>query len=635
MKILGRIAYHFSLIQPVLPTYLHLIISALLPIYAGAHASLSRPSSAAKPSKRGDHVEDDSGDDETEESQQKMEGLSPGDAIMFPLLAGFTLTGLYFIIKWLQDPALLNKILNWYFSVFGVLSVARLLTDGMGVLHSYTFPDKYMWDGRIWEVQPQLRKAESLPDRSTQISSPLPGLLSRLPLPARLHHILWTIRCFPSQKLIISVYFRKQGYSRFRLGPQGAFGLSIACAAVLYYNLVKKTWWLTNILAFGFAYSTLQLMSPTTFWTGTLILSSLFFYDIYFVFFTPLMVTVATKLEIPAKLLFPRPPGPDEDPGKQALSMLGLGDVVLPGIMIGLALRFDLYLFYLRKQRRKSALEGTDKLVELDMAHLPESEIIKAKWQPATGSWGERFWGGQAKTNIQIQQHGGGFPKTYFHSSLVGYVTGMICTLSVMHIYGHAQPALLYLVPAVLGSLWGTALIRGDLKTMWEFSEAEDEDSAEDKKGKGVDKGNLIPLPKKQKMAKSLDNIIEEEREENGGTRAKETENKGEKKKIKESASHRDRTNELFSFSIALPQTSFNRKPLGNSVASVDQYSLQPDKGNTTSNTKSPSVEHELRQASANMLDEDSKASSGELRRRRVPGERIGAGGEEEEGVRT
>ena len=48
----GRIAYEFALVQPLIPTYLHLLGSALLPIYAGAHASLSRPSSAAKPDKK-------------------------------------------------------------------------------------------------------------------------------------------------------------------------------------------------------------------------------------------------------------------------------------------------------------------------------------------------------------------------------------------------------------------------------------------------------------------------------------------------------------------------------------------------------------------------------------------------------
>ena len=41
-----------------------------------------------------------------------------------------------------------------------------------------------------------------------------------------------------------------------------------------------------------------------------------------------------------------------------------------------------------------------------------------------------------------------------------------------MSVFQHAHPALLYLVPGVLISLWGTALVRGEVKEMWEFSEA-------------------------------------------------------------------------------------------------------------------------------------------------------------------
>ena len=134
MELLGHIAYRFSLILPLIPTELHLIISALFPIYAGAHASLSRPSSAAKAFKRKKNSEDGSEKDGSERDHQRMEGLAPGDAFIFPVIAGITLSGLYFIIKWLQDPAILNTILNWYFSVFGILSVAILLADTMGVL---------------------------------------------------------------------------------------------------------------------------------------------------------------------------------------------------------------------------------------------------------------------------------------------------------------------------------------------------------------------------------------------------------------------------------------------------------------------------------------------------------------------
>lgn len=37
--------------------------------------------------------------------------------------------------------------------------------------------------------------------------------------------------------------------------------------------------------------------------------------------------------------------------------------------------------------------------------------------------------------------------------------------------YNHGQPALLYLVPGILLSLWGTGLVRGQLKLMWEYTE--------------------------------------------------------------------------------------------------------------------------------------------------------------------
>ncbi len=40
---------------------------------------------------------------------------------------------------------------------------------------------------------------------------------------------------------------------------------------------------------------------------GALLLTGLFFYDIFWVFGTPVMVSVAKSLDAPIKLLFPRP----------------------------------------------------------------------------------------------------------------------------------------------------------------------------------------------------------------------------------------------------------------------------------------------------------------------------------------
>ncbi|KAI7115658.1 peptidase A22B, signal peptide peptidase [Hortaea werneckii] len=244
----------------------------------------------------------------------------------------------------------------------------------------------------------------------------------------------------------------------------------LGLGSILYSNLVGKPWYLINLQGFAVCYSALQFMSPTSFTTGSLILSGLFFYDIWAVFFTPLMVTVAKNLDQPIKLVFPRPEEPSQTPGEppvRSYSMLGLGDIVLPGIMIGLALRFDLFMFYLRKQQKK-----TSNAKNKDGQDAQNEEVEKAPYVPASGNRGEKFWTSSLNASAKPPKLSASFPKPYFTASMVGYVAGMLATLGVMSIFQHAQPALLYLVPGVLLSLWGTGLVRGELKEMWQFSEA-------------------------------------------------------------------------------------------------------------------------------------------------------------------
>lgn len=192
----------------------------------------------------------------------------------------------------------------------------------------------------------------------------------------------------------------------------------------------------------------------------------------------PMMVTVAKSIDAPIKLVFPRPE-PAGGSTKPQYAMLGLGDVVLPGIMIGLALRFDLFLFYLRRQKRVSSADSD----------TPPT-VTKPTYHSLAGRWTDHFWSHSflgrplwSATETQPTESPFTFPKTYFKASLVGYVLGMLATLGVMHVWGHAQPALLYLVPGVVGSLWTTALVRGELSLMWGFSEeSEDEENSTDGK---------------------------------------------------------------------------------------------------------------------------------------------------------
>lgn len=541
-RLLGRIAYEYTQAQPMLPVYLHLIVSALFPIYAGAHASLSRPSSAAKPPKKkrtgsADNGDDDGEDEEEEEEERLMEGLSPTDAILMPLFAGCALASLYFLLKWMKDPALLNKILNAYFGIFGIFSVARLVTDALDIGHSIIFPHRYALGGSLYHVDPVEQKAVSEVGQAKEkpaITSPLPGFLARIPLSESVKRILWSDRAMPGNKWTLRLYLHRILAGKFKIGPHGIVGVVAGLSAVAYFNFVDKPWYLTNLLGFGFSYGALQLMSPTTFATGSLILGALFFYDIYFVFYTPMMVTVAKSLDVPIKLMFPRPAPADDPSAPSSHAMLGLGDVVLPGIMIGLALRFDLYLFYLRRQKKIPAATSGE-----------ADTIEKPRYHSLAGRWSDHFWthsffgrplwttkepAGKAESEVPFT-----FPKVYFTASLVGYILGLLATLGVMMVWNHAQPALLYLVPGVLCSLWLTALIRGELDLMWNYTE----DIGDEEKPKEKSKEDAEVNSTDDDETKSPKSPAKDEKKDTG-------------EETKRIAGHRPER-EVFSFSIEAP----------------------------------------------------------------------------------
>ncbi|PLB33538.1 aspartic endopeptidase [Aspergillus candidus] len=480
-ELLGQAIYQYEAIRPLLPTYGHLIVSALFPIYAGAHASLSRPSSAAKPPKKSEKNDGDNSDSEAEDEEDqgdgsKMEGLEPSDALMFPLTAGLTLGGLYLVIKYMGAD-LLNKVLGFYFSQMGIFFAMAFLKDALVVIRSFAFPRKYSHSGKVWKQKRSEPVFTIVRDKSLEAtsaetrSSPLPGFLGSIPLPGWALSTIWTCRKLAYQRAKLRINLHRVVRAECSVSWLDLLSLLMALPAIAYFTFVTKPWWLTNFLGFSFCYGTLQFMSPSSFVTGSLILSALFFYDIYFVFYTPLMVTVAKKLDVPIKLLFPRP-DPSGDPDLVSLAMLGLGDIVIPGMMVGLALRFDLFLYYKRKG------------LQMLQANGKEQEPAKPIYQTATGGWGEWFWTRTIKPalpELEPPYHDARtFPKTYFKASVFGYVFGMVATLLVMQCFNHAQPALLYLVPGVLLSLWGTALVKGDLHEMFEFSDMEEEEESED-----------------------------------------------------------------------------------------------------------------------------------------------------------
>ena len=79
--------------------------------------------------------------------------------------------------------------------------------------------------------------------------------------------------------------------------------------------------------------------------------------------------------------------------------------------------------------------------------------------------------------------------KTYFKAVNIGYFLAMVCTIVVMLLFSHGQPALLYLVPGVCLAVLGTACMRGEYQKLMEHDEelyitSPDEDEDEDGKKK-------------------------------------------------------------------------------------------------------------------------------------------------------
>lgn len=123
-------------------------------------------------------------------------------------------------------------------------------------------------------------------------------------------------------------------------------------ASVVVY-FVSKSWIFNNIIAVVFCVHALQMIFLGNFKTGALLLSLLFFYDIFFVFGTDVMITVAKNIDAPIKLMFPR----DLTTDPRQYSILGLGDIVIPGIFMSLCLRFD-FLKTLNKEKLSEMIES-------------------------------------------------------------------------------------------------------------------------------------------------------------------------------------------------------------------------------------------------------------------------------------
>ncbi|KAK9852089.1 hypothetical protein WJX84_002949 [Apatococcus fuscideae] len=282
--------------------------------------------------------------------------MSRKDAMRFPIIGSAILLGLFLLFKFLPKD-LVNRALTLYFVLLGLLAIASTLAP---FVHAIMPTDLAEREIKLPSISIQYVLKEPL-----ELEATVAELISGL---ASLPFCVWYIS--------------------------------------------KKHWTANNALGLAFSIQGIEHLSLGSIQTGTILLSGLFFYDIFWVFCTPVMVSVAKSFDAPIKLLFPRLPAGSE---KMPFAMLGLGDIVIPGIFVALILRYD------------------------------ASRHFKSK---------------------------------YFVSAFGGYVLGLATTIAVMVFFNAAQPALLYIVPAVLGCVGIHAALMDEFNEVFNFSESPDTKNA-------------------------------------------------------------------------------------------------------------------------------------------------------------
>ncbi|KAK8361278.1 hypothetical protein V6Z12_A03G028900 [Gossypium hirsutum] len=196
------------------------------------------------------------------------------------------------------------------------------------------------------------------------------------------------------------------------------FCIAFAVVWAVYRN-VSFAWIGQDILGIALIITVLQIVHVPNLKVGTVLLSCAFLYDIFWVFVSKklfhesVMIVVARGDKsgqdgIPMLLKIPRMFDP-----WGGYSIIGFGDILLPGLLVAFSLRYDWLA-------NKSLRAG------------------------------------------------------YFVWAMIAYGLGLLVTYVALNLMdGHGQPALLYIVPFTLGTFLTLGRKRGDLRILWTSGEPE------------------------------------------------------------------------------------------------------------------------------------------------------------------
>lgn len=227
---------------------------------------------------------------------------------------------------------------------------------------------------------------------------------------------------------LFSRWFKQAGESYIKVPFFGAlsyltlavspFCIAFAVVWAVYRN-VSFAWIGQDILGIALIITVLQIVHVPNLKVGTVLLSCAFLYDIFWVFVSKklfhesVMIVVARGDKsgedgIPMLLKIPRMFDP-----WGGYSIIGFGDILLPGLLIAFSLRYD----WLANKTLRAG---------------------------------------------------------YFLWAMIAYGLGLLITYVALNLMdGHGQPALLYIVPFTLGTFLMLGRKRGDLRVLWTRGEPE------------------------------------------------------------------------------------------------------------------------------------------------------------------
>lgn len=229
----------------------------------------------------------------------------------------------------------------------------------------------------------------------------------------------------------VGFHFRRTSspsQTRFTAHSVAAIFSAVMVATWLCFHGTHWSWVLQDSLSVSLLIVMIHSIVLPNLKVGTILLCGALVYDVWWVFLQPavlggrsIMVEVATGgddlgFHMPMVLTVPQFWGLGTNP---AMAVLGLGDVVLPGLLVAMGRRWDLH----------KAKLGTGLATALSLQYFLALLIA--------------YGGGLAVTFVALARGWGG---------------------------NEGQPALLYLCPATLGMAGALAWANGDLRALWEWN---------------------------------------------------------------------------------------------------------------------------------------------------------------------